>query len=211
MGVGEKIFRPLTAQERIQAFKQARPLAIKFKRPEIRDAYYNLLLDEVKVGMGFTGSRVTSISSDGWADRAGVELYDEIVELGGVDFFSLNDREKIEKLKQPRPLVLKFKRPGRIMRADYVNSGGNSKKKLPGFPDSEINTRLVQFNNVRSQQAPPPISPALGGVSDATPMGIGAGGGAPRESAPSGPLGWFSRCCAPRESTENEMTVSRYS
>merc|ERR1712194_982441 len=165
MGVGEKIFRPLTAQERIQAFKQARPLAIKFKRPEIRDAYYNLLLDEVKVGMGFTGSRVTSISSDGWADRAGVELYDEIVELGGVDFFSLNDREKIEKLKEPRPLVLKFKRPGRIMRADFVNN--TSRKPLPGFPDTEISTRIVEFNNLRVAQAPPPISPALGGNTDA--------------------------------------------
>lgn len=160
--------------------------------------------------MGFTGSRVTSISSDGWADRAGVELYDEIVELGGVDFFSLNDREKIEKLKEPRPLVLKFKRPGRIMRADFVNN--TSRKPLPGFPDTEISTRIVEFNNLRVAQAPPPISPALGGNTDATPVGIGVGGGGTGgHSTPGGgPFGWFSRCCAPRETIENEMTIGRH-
>lgn len=196
LAIGGQEFRPLTPQERIAAFKQPRPLTIKFKRPEIKDSYYTLMLDEVKVGMGFTGARVTSISEGGWASRAGVKLHDEIIELSGSSFFELSDREKIEKLKEPRPILLKFKRPGRVMRAEYVGSG--EKSSVPGMSDEEAARKLAEVKRMNNRGAG-------GGGMDQRPVMMGSDG--KRGGEKSG--GLFACCCGPALDGQDDVVVAR--
>ena len=64
--------------------------------------------------MGFKGARVINVTGEGWADRMGVIVGDEIVEIGGTGFSILTDEEKIDLFKQPRPFDIRFKRPARM-------------------------------------------------------------------------------------------------
>lgn len=109
--VNGKEFGSMSREEKLLSLQGARPTSIKFKRPAIKDYYYLLTLNEQKLGMGFKGSKVSSVAAGGWAERNGIYPGDEIVEVAGQPFGTLADDQKINAFKAARPFDLKLKRP----------------------------------------------------------------------------------------------------
>ena len=105
----------MAAREKVMCLLSHRPMIMKFKRPIVKDTYFDVKLYEPKLGMGFKGTRVTSIAPGGWAERSGILEHDLIIEVDGEDFKALNTRERVEVLKRDRPLVLTIKRPSDII------------------------------------------------------------------------------------------------
>ena len=64
-----------------------RPLVVKFKRPMVKDGYWKAVMEEgdgERIGAGLRGTKVMSLlGEDGWAERAGIVVGDEIIRVGG--------------------------------------------------------------------------------------------------------------------------------
>ncbi|CAD7942519.1 unnamed protein product [Amoebophrya sp. A120] len=180
--VNGKRFYAMNRDEKLAALQGPRPLIIKLKRPEIKDAYYTLTLEELKLGMGFKGARVINVTPGGWAERSGVLINDEIAEVGGTGFSNLNDDQKIELFKKPRPFDIKFKRPARL-RKQQVAKGGVAHLAVPGVPfGMPVGNEIGNADN-----RPTPIQPE------------------PRRE----PSFFECLCCRPAAETNNDIEVTR--
>ena len=63
-----RLFSEFSRAEKVMALLQHRPLCFKFKRPMIKDTYFDSTLgrtDEDKMGLGFKGTKV-KILDTGW-------------------------------------------------------------------------------------------------------------------------------------------------
>ncbi|CAD7936948.1 unnamed protein product [Amoebophrya sp. A25] len=134
---GQK-FYTMTREKKLEVLQGPRPLLIKLKRPEIKDAYYSLTLNELKLGMGFKGARIINVSPEGWAERSGVIVGDEIVEIAGTGFFSLTDDQKIDLFKRPRPFDIRFKRPARTRKSLVAKLGVDALVMPEKAPKREV-------------------------------------------------------------------------
>ena len=163
-------FSKMTREQKLVVLQGPRPVAIHIKRPAIKDFYYSLTLAETKLGMGFKGARVSSVAAGGWADRSGIHPGDEIVEVGGINFASLADEQKINCFKQVRPFELRFKRPSVVSKriaaagvaADtngaapaYLDAGS----RVPGMPTADATRKSIhpEANNGPVVAAPNPM------------------------------------------------------
>ena len=167
-------FAKMSREQKLVALQGPRPVAINIKRPAIKDFYYSLTLAETKLGMGFKGARVSSVAAGGWADRSGIHPGDEIVEVGGVAFASLQDDQKINCFKQPRPFELRFKRPAVVSKriaaagvsatADganptYLQYGGG---RVPGMPSADMARKSMHYDEVQAAQMAAAAAAATG-------------------------------------------------
>lgn len=130
-----------SSTEQLDLLKGARPMSIKFKRPIVKDTYYELSLNEDKVGMGFKGSRVSTVRPEGWAARCGILVNDEIAEVNGTGFSQLKEAEKVKLFKMDRPITLKLKRPAATIH-ERVSRGETP--ELPGIGLARVPTVAME-------------------------------------------------------------------
>lgn len=194
--VNGTMFGGLEAADQLKLLKQRRPLTIKFKRPIVKDSYYTVSLDADKVGMGFKGNRVSTVTKNGWAQNVGILTSDEIVEVNSTPFSQLKEAEKVALFKQPRPIGLKMKRPAMTIKAQ-IEAGQST--TLPGNALAKIPKALLSENNSvgpKTEILSPEPTPIVG-EKHAPPViesrAVNAGSG------------WFS-CCAAGNTT-GEMEV----
>lgn len=126
----------ISKDKKLEVFKQSRPLTLKIKRPFIKDQYFDLVLNEQGLGLGFKGSVITKVKEGLWAERNGIVNGDVIVEVGGVEFMGLNESSKINLFKKTRPINIKIKRPAqykidaqKVRRESRKNANSNAVNK----------------------------------------------------------------------------------
>ena len=88
-----------------------RPISICFKRPYIKDTYYEVALRDGPLGLVFKGSNVSAVKPDLWANQCGIEVGDQICIVDGEDFISASAYVRVELLKRPSGTIVELKRP----------------------------------------------------------------------------------------------------
>lgn len=109
--VAGRDFRTMTKEEKVAALLETpRPVAIVFKRPVYKDTYFEVTFTERKVGMTMKGKHVKTVESNGYSEKHGVQVGDEIAEIAGEAYSSLADADKWKIFQGQRPLIVKFVR-----------------------------------------------------------------------------------------------------
>lgn len=52
--------------EKLKVLTGPKPLTIKFKRPKIKDTYYRIDCDSIRLGMRYIGTNITGVRDGGW-------------------------------------------------------------------------------------------------------------------------------------------------
>jgi len=109
--INGKSFVTMTQSQRLDALTGPRPLNLKFKRPKIKDSYYEIECHDVRLGMRYVRNTITEVKDGGWALKNGVKVGDQLIQLNDRLFESLTEDQVLKMLAGPRPLKLQFKRP----------------------------------------------------------------------------------------------------
>lgn len=147
--VGGKDFVAMTEDERLKSLTAPKPITIKFKRPKIKDTYYQIDCHDIRLGMRYVRNTITEVKEGGWAIKNDVQVGDQLIQLNERLFEQLTEDQVLKILAGPRPLKLQFKRPAKehtdniAIKESQKIAGGNSLENK----NNQGSDEKVEYNN----------------------------------------------------------------
>lgn len=104
-------FPQMSDEDRLKVLTGPKPITIEFKRPKIKDTYYEVECHDIRLGMRYVRNTITEVKAGGWALKNNVQVGDQLIQLNERLFEKLTEDQVLKILAGPRPLKLQFKRP----------------------------------------------------------------------------------------------------